>query len=128
MSTTFLRGRAPSLFLVLFIVLVVAAFAGPAWAVDGDFDNDGAPDTADNCPNTPNPDQADSDGNGIGDACDSGGGGGGSGGGGNGGGGNGGGGNGGGGGGGTPSTKDACKDGGWQLLGAKNQGACISAL
>lgn len=35
-----------------------------------DLDGDGVGDTCDNCPNTPNPDQADSDGDGIGDACD----------------------------------------------------------
>nr|WP_246283216.1 glycosyl hydrolase family 18 protein [Marinifaba aquimaris] len=34
------------------------------------MDNDGVADEIDNCPNTPNPDQADSDGDGIGDACD----------------------------------------------------------
>jgi hypothetical protein len=35
-----------------------------------DKDNDGIPDYQDNCPNVPNPDQTDSDGNGIGDECD----------------------------------------------------------
>ena len=35
-----------------------------------DADNDGIPDSEDNCPNTPNQDQADSDGDGIGDVCD----------------------------------------------------------
>ncbi len=36
----------------------------------GDFDNDGISDELDNCPFTPNPDQADTDGNGTGDACE----------------------------------------------------------
>ncbi|MFQ5581507.1 MAG: PKD domain-containing protein [Mariprofundaceae bacterium] len=35
-----------------------------------DTDNDGIADAADNCPLIPNPDQADADGNGIGDACE----------------------------------------------------------
>ena len=35
-----------------------------------DTDDDGVPDSTDNCPLTPNPDQADSDGDGVGDVCD----------------------------------------------------------
>jgi hypothetical protein len=35
-----------------------------------DADGDGVPDDRDNCPETPNPDQADADGDGFGDACD----------------------------------------------------------
>jgi hypothetical protein len=34
-----------------------------------DTDADGVPDEDDNCPTTPNPDQADTDGDGVGDAC-----------------------------------------------------------
>ena len=37
---------------------------------DEDDDDDGIPDTADNCPLVSNPDQADTDGDGLGDACD----------------------------------------------------------
>lgn len=36
-----------------------------------DTDGDGIPDSSDNCPNTPNPSQTDTDGDDIGDACDS---------------------------------------------------------
>jgi len=36
-----------------------------------DSDNDGTPDTSDNCPNVPNSDQKDTDGDNIGDVCDS---------------------------------------------------------
>jgi hypothetical protein len=36
----------------------------------GDFDGDGVPDGIDNCPTVYNPDQIDSDGDGIGDCCD----------------------------------------------------------
>ncbi len=35
-----------------------------------DRDEDGIPDASDNCPDTPNPDQADTDGDGLGDVCD----------------------------------------------------------
>ncbi len=37
---------------------------------EADTDDDGILDDVDNCPETPNPDQADADGDGIGDACD----------------------------------------------------------
>ena len=35
-----------------------------------DLDDDGVPNGLDNCPDDSNPDQADSDGNGVGDVCD----------------------------------------------------------
>ena len=38
--------------------------------VPGDVDGDGVPDTSDNCVNTPNASQVDTDGDNIGDACD----------------------------------------------------------
>lgn len=41
----------------------------PAQPPGPDRDNDSIPDDADNCPDTPNPTQADADGDGIGDAC-----------------------------------------------------------
>lgn len=41
-----------------------------AIAFNVDFDDDGVLDGADNCPDVANPDQKDSDGNGVGDACD----------------------------------------------------------
>ena len=37
---------------------------------DTDTDNDDTPDCSDNCPNTPNLNQLDSDGDGVGNACD----------------------------------------------------------
>ena len=39
-------------------------------AIDPDLDRDGVPNEADNCPLIPNPDQQDSDGDGLGDDCD----------------------------------------------------------
>lgn len=42
----------------------------PATPPPADTDADGIPDTTDNCPATPNADQKDTDGNGVGDACD----------------------------------------------------------
>jgi hypothetical protein len=44
---------------------------GIADCVDADSDNDTVPNGIDNCPQVPNPDQQDLNGNGIGDACES---------------------------------------------------------
>lgn len=59
---------------------VVGDFGGGGGGIGGgggpaDTDGDGVADSADNCPNTPNADQADTDSDGTGDACDGGGGG-----------------------------------------------------
>lgn len=44
--------------------------AGEAILLTVDADGDGLANSRDNCPGVPNPDQADTDGNGFGDACD----------------------------------------------------------
>jgi len=43
---------------------------GVELSVNEDFDCDGVPDAYDNCVGMPNPEQIDSDGNGIGDVCE----------------------------------------------------------
>ena len=44
----------------------------PDWQPIPDSDGDRVPDTSDNCPNTANPDQLDTDADGLGDVCDGG--------------------------------------------------------
>ena len=48
-----------------FTLAISAERAGP----EGDEDGDGIPDEVDNCPGLPNPDQVDTDGDSVGDAC-----------------------------------------------------------
>lgn len=43
---------------------------GPCYGGLPDADGDGVPDSVDNCPSTPNANQADADGDGVGDVCD----------------------------------------------------------
>ncbi|CAN5518616.1 hypothetical protein BH18THE2_BH18THE2_15220 [soil metagenome] len=42
----------------------------PSPSLVADYDKDGVEETQDNCPSTSNPDQKNSDGDGLGDACD----------------------------------------------------------
>jgi N-acetylneuraminic acid mutarotase len=74
---------------------------GQADCIDADVDGDGVPNASDNCPTTPNANQADFDGDGIGDACEVGPV--------------------------RPTNKDQCKNNGWMSWSPrfKNQGDCI---
>ncbi len=56
--------------LVLGALLCVGLGTTAGCIPDSDEDDDGILNLLDNCPNTPNADQADSDGNGVGDVCD----------------------------------------------------------
>ena len=61
-----------SLFIPLVILTLVISSCGKVESgSNNDSDNDGIENSADNCPNASNPNQADSDGDGVGDACDS---------------------------------------------------------
>src|SRR6478752_1406082 len=68
-----MKPSSPRLFrpLPLRICLLMLLGVSPPLAnKPNDFDGDGVPNASDNCPYTPNPDQADSDGDGKGDVCD----------------------------------------------------------
>ena len=69
-----MRRVALLLSLLVFVAGIpatAAAMPDPVTAnAPGDTDNDGIPDTSDNCPNTPNGSQANLDGDAYGDACD----------------------------------------------------------
>lgn len=77
--------------------------ANPSWGGSSmDTDSDGVIDAIDNCPLTANSDQADVDGDGIGNVCDSENG--------------------------PPNSINSCQNGGWQLFDSpvfRNQGECI---
>ncbi|HUG53738.1 MAG TPA: SBBP repeat-containing protein [Vicinamibacteria bacterium] len=73
--------------------------------VPPDSDADGVPDDSDNCPLVANPDQRDTDADGIGDACDPATG--------------------------PPTHKDQCKNDGWRRFdnpAFRNQGQCVSSV
>jgi hypothetical protein len=49
---------------------ITTALGGDPFPTCEDVDGDGKPNGVDNCPDDPNPDQTDSNGNGVGDVCD----------------------------------------------------------
>jgi hypothetical protein len=53
-----------------FVACALACGVPPVFAAPGDYDNDGVPDERDNCVYAANANQADHDGDGLGDVCD----------------------------------------------------------
>jgi hypothetical protein len=62
-------GISRLVILALACALALGPALRPAWGHGGDFDDDGFADEVDNCPWVANPDQIDTDGNGVGDFC-----------------------------------------------------------
>ncbi|RJP51454.1 MAG: hypothetical protein C4583_08620 [Anaerolineaceae bacterium] len=66
--------RINSIFILLFLlagtILLTGCEQETGWGITGDNDKDGIISMDDNCPDVANPDQADADDDGIGDACD----------------------------------------------------------
>ena len=69
LRTHWLRVCWSFFFPVIICIVLVAAFCCNGCSRSKDMDSDGVADASDNCPATANTNQADADGNGVGDAC-----------------------------------------------------------